>query len=69
MMYIITDIVYSLLRLFLSTESVVASLLMVVIVAIFGVLMYVYLAYRSKLIYRIFGEQANKIKQKLRLPF
>lgn len=68
-MYIVTTNVYKILQLFLSTESVFASLLMVVIVAAFGVLIYVYLAYRSKLIYRIFGNQAVRIKQKLRLPF
>ena len=69
MMYIVTTTVYRLLELFLSTESVFASLLMVVIVAVLGILVYVYLAFRSKLIYRLFGDQARRLKQKLKLPF
>ncbi|MCT2346674.1 putative polysaccharide biosynthesis protein [Niallia taxi] len=69
LMYVVAEIVYKLLGLFLKPESVIASLLMVGIVGIAGGLLYIYLAYRSKLVYLLLGERAASIKRKLRLPF
>ncbi|MEI2462855.1 putative polysaccharide biosynthesis protein [Niallia taxi] len=69
LMYVVAEIVYKLLGLFLKPESVISSLLMVGIVGIAGGLLYIYLAYRSKLVYLLLGERAASIKRKLRLPF
>jgi len=68
-MYIVTTILYKLLSSFLSPESVLSSILMVIVVAVIGVAIYAYLAFRTKLVYRLFGDQAVKIKRKLRIPF
>lgn len=69
LMYVGAEIVYKLLGLFLKPESVISSLLMVGIVGLTGGLLYIYLAYRSKLVYLLLGERAASIKRKLRLPF
>ncbi|MGG4409621.1 polysaccharide biosynthesis protein [Niallia taxi] len=69
LMYVGAEIVYKLLGLFLKPESVISSLLMVGIVGLAGGLLYIYLAYRSKLVYLLLGERAATIKRKLRLPF
>ncbi|MCM3215023.1 polysaccharide biosynthesis protein [Niallia taxi] len=69
LMYVGAEIVYKLLGLFLKPESVISSLLMVGIVGLAGGLLYIYLAYRSKLVYLLLGERAASIKRKLRLPF
>ncbi|MGP7818388.1 putative polysaccharide biosynthesis protein [Niallia sp. 01092] len=68
-MFISAELVYQLLNLFLSVNSLVASLLLVIMVGIVGGVTYAYLAYRTKLIYILFGDRAKRIKQKLRLPF
>ncbi|MCE4051282.1 MULTISPECIES: polysaccharide biosynthesis protein [Bacillaceae] len=69
LMFVGTEIIYTLLRLFLEPKSLISSLLMVGIVALAGGLIYAYLAYRSKLVYMLLGERAESIKRKLRLPF
>ncbi|MGG0740578.1 putative polysaccharide biosynthesis protein [Niallia taxi] len=69
LMFVGAEIVYRLLGLFLKPESVISSLLMVGIVGLAGGLLYIYLAYRSKLVYLLLGERAASIKRKLRLPF
>ena len=69
LMFIGTELIYQLLLLFLSPESKAESLLIIAISAIVGAGIYIYLSYRSKLIYFLFGERAVTIKQKLRLPF
>jgi O-antigen/teichoic acid export membrane protein len=67
-MFIGTFLSYKLLLLFLSPESTFQSLLIIVISAMVGAGIYLYLSYRSKLIYFLFGDRAVKIKQKLKLP-
>jgi O-antigen/teichoic acid export membrane protein len=68
-MYIGTMITYKLVLLFLSPDSKVESLVIIGICAIVGAGIYFYLSYRTKLVYLLFGTRADKIKQKLRLPF
>jgi O-antigen/teichoic acid export membrane protein len=69
LMFIGTELTYQLLLLIFSPESKAQSLLIIAISAIVGAGIYIYLSYRSKLIYFLFGDRAVKIKQKLRLPF
>ncbi|WP_445489369.1 putative polysaccharide biosynthesis protein [Niallia sp. 03133] len=69
MMLIGSELTYKLLTLFLSTKSVAASFIIVILTGLLGVIIYAYLAYRTKLIYILFGERAVSIKRKLRLPF
>lgn len=68
-MFIGTKLMYSLLVLFLSPSSTIQSLLIILICAVVGAIIYFYLGYRSKLIYFLFGKKADRLKQKLRLPF
>ncbi len=68
-MFIGTKLMYSLLVLFLSPSSTIESLLIILICAVVGAIIYFYLGYRSKLIYFLFGKKADRLKQKLRLPF
>lgn len=68
-MMIGAEVVYKLLTLFLSTNSVLASFLLLIITALMGSVLYVFLAYRTKLIYILFGDRAERIKRKLHLPF
>lgn len=62
-------ITYQLLLLVLSPASKVQSLLIIGICALVGAGIYIYLAFRSKLVYLLFGQRAENIKRKLRLPF
>jgi len=55
--------------LFLSPASKIQSLIIIALSAFVGAGIYVFLAYRSKLVYRLFGQRAHSMKQKLRLPF
>lgn len=68
-MFIGCELIYRLLSMFLSANSVVSSLLLVVVVALVGIVLYAYLGYRSKLINKLLGERAARLKTKLRLPF
>jgi O-antigen/teichoic acid export membrane protein len=62
-------ITYKLSLLFLSPDTKLESLVIIGLSALVGAGIYVYLAYRSKLVYLLFGERAKTVKQKLRLPF
>ena len=69
LMFIGTELSYQLLLLFLSPESKTQSLIIILISALVGAGIYIYLSYRTKLIYFLFGDRAIKVKKKLRLPF
>ncbi|HLO12580.1 MAG TPA: polysaccharide biosynthesis protein [Pseudoneobacillus sp.] len=56
------------LSLFLSPESKLQSILIICICAIVGAVIYFYLGFKSRLVYFLFGERADRIKEKLRLP-
>ena len=58
---------YKLLTLFLSPESVWQSLVMILICAIVGVVIYGYLGMKSKLVNFLFGEKVERLKGKLHL--
>ncbi|HYK72437.1 MAG TPA: polysaccharide biosynthesis C-terminal domain-containing protein, partial [Pseudoneobacillus sp.] len=62
-----SSIAYWILTLFLSTESKFQSIIIIGVCAIVGAAVYFYLAFRSKLVYLLFGERAVRIKEKLRL--
>ncbi|MCA1038744.1 polysaccharide biosynthesis protein [Bacillus infantis] len=64
-----TAVTYKLLTLFLSPVSTIQSLVIIVICAGVGAAIYFYLAFRTRLIYFLFGQRVEKIKQKLRLRF
>ncbi|MEH7502184.1 polysaccharide biosynthesis protein [Neobacillus drentensis] len=64
-----TEIVYKLLLLFLSPASKGQSVLLIVISAGVGAVIYFYLGLKSGLVNRLFGDRVDKIKQKLRLRF
>jgi O-antigen/teichoic acid export membrane protein len=68
-MFVGAFITYRLLILVLSPESKIESLVIIAVCALVGAAIYGYLAFRSKLVYLLFGERAEKMKQKLRLPF
>jgi hypothetical protein len=68
-MFVGTFATYKLLLLFLSPASKSQSLIIIGICALVGAGIYVFLSYRTKLVYLLFGQRAEKIKQKLRLPF
>jgi O-antigen/teichoic acid export membrane protein len=58
---------YGLLTLFLSPESKLQSIFIIVVCAVIGASIYFYLAFKSKLAYFLFGDKAIKLKEKLRL--
>lgn len=58
---------YKVISLFLTPQSVWQSILMVLVCAVVGVIVYGYLGLRSKLADLLFGQKINKIKQKLHL--
>lgn len=62
-----TFIAYEGVTLFLSPSGKLSSILIIVICAIVGVGIYFYLSLRSKLIYILFGNKVDKLKQKLHL--
>ncbi|NMD72744.1 polysaccharide biosynthesis protein [Bacillus sp. DNRA2] len=55
--------------LFLSPASKLQSLIIIGLTAAVGAAIYIFLAYRSKLVYLLFGQRAHAVKRKLRLPF
>ncbi|MGD6840960.1 putative polysaccharide biosynthesis protein [Bacillus infantis] len=64
-----TALSYKLLTLFLSPASTIQSLIIIFICAGIGAAIYFYLAFRTRLIYFLFGQRVEKIKQMLRLRF
>ncbi|MEH7304373.1 putative polysaccharide biosynthesis protein [Neobacillus drentensis] len=64
-----TEIVYKLLLLFLSPASKSQSVLLIVLSAGVGAVIYFYLGLKSGLVNRLFGDRVDRIKQKLRLRF
>lgn len=58
---------YKILLLFLSPESTLQSLIMIMITAIVGIVIYGYLGLKSKLANLLFGTRVEKVKKKLRL--
>lgn len=62
-------VTFKLSLLFLSPASKIQALVIIALSALVGAGIYVFLAYRSKLVYRLFGQRAHSVKQKLRLPF
>ncbi|TYS45316.1 putative polysaccharide biosynthesis protein [Bacillus infantis] len=64
-----TSVSYKLLTLFLSPASTIQSLIIIFICAGIGAAIYFYLAFRTRLVYFLFGQRVEKIKQKLRLRF
>ncbi|MEH6908718.1 putative polysaccharide biosynthesis protein [Neobacillus drentensis] len=64
-----TEIVYKLLLLFLSPASKGQSVLLILISAGVGAVIYFYLGLKSGLVNRLFGNRVDQIKQKLRLRF
>lgn len=64
-----TEIVYKLLLLFLSPASKSQSVLLIVLSAGVGAVIYFYLGLKSGLVDRLFGDRVDRIKQKLRLRF
>jgi O-antigen/teichoic acid export membrane protein len=62
-----TEIVYKLLLLFLSPESKGESVLLIVVSAGVGAMIYFYLGLKSGLVDRLFGERVVRLKKKLRL--
>ncbi|WP_147532668.1 putative polysaccharide biosynthesis protein [Bacillus marasmi] len=60
---------FKLSLLFLSPDSKFQSLVIIGLTALVGAGIYIYLAYRSKLVYLLFGQRAHSVKRKLRLPF
>jgi hypothetical protein len=67
LMWVGTEIVYKLLLLFLSPESKGESVLLIVVSAGVGAMIYFYLGLKSGLVDRLFGERVVRLKKKLRL--
>lgn len=63
-----TSIVYKLLLMFLSPESKFQSIMIIVICAAVGAVIYFYLGLKSGLVNKLFGDRVDRIKKKLRLP-
>lgn len=67
-MWVATMLTLKLLELFLTPESKLQSFIMIILCALVGAGVYFYLGLKTKLVYRLFGNQVDRIKQKLRLP-
>ncbi|NHM33110.1 putative polysaccharide biosynthesis protein [Neobacillus terrae] len=63
-----TFMVYKVLLLFLSPASAMQSILIIIICAMVGAVIYLYLSFKTKLINLLFGDRVERIKKKLRLP-
>lgn len=68
-MSVVTRGVFQLLSLLLAPDLRLQALIIILICAVVGAGVYFYLSFRSKLVYFLFGTKADKLKQKLRLPF
>lgn len=58
---------YKVISLFLTPHSVVQSIIMVLLCAFVGIIIYGYLGFRTRLVDLLFGQKVNRIKQKLHL--
>jgi hypothetical protein len=67
-MWVGTELTYKLLSLFLTTESKLQSLIIILICVIVGAGIYFFLGLKTRLVYRLFGDRVDNIKKKLRLP-
>lgn len=67
-MWAMAAITFKLLTLFLSPASRFQSIIIVGSCALVGATLYFYLSFKTRLIYFLFGDKVNRIKQKLRLP-
>ncbi|MDP4085925.1 MAG: polysaccharide biosynthesis protein [Bacillota bacterium] len=67
-MWVGTEVTYMILRLFLSPQSKFQSLIMILICAIVGSGIYFYLGFKTRFIYRLFGERVNNVVKKLKIP-
>lgn len=67
-MWVAAELVLKLLELFLTPESKIQSLIIIILCGLVGAGVYFYLGLRTKLVYRLFGNQVDRIKRKLRLP-
>ncbi|MDP4171524.1 MAG: polysaccharide biosynthesis protein [Bacillota bacterium] len=63
-----TESVYRVLLMFLSPASKSQSLLIILISASVGGVLYLYLGLKTRLVYRLFGDKVDRIMKKLRLP-
>ncbi|MDQ0272247.1 putative polysaccharide biosynthesis protein [Cytobacillus purgationiresistens] len=66
-MLAVTAAMYKLITLFLSPESNIQSIFIVVICAAAGAGIYFYLAYKSKLVFFLFGDRVDNLLRKLKL--
>jgi O-antigen/teichoic acid export membrane protein len=66
-MWVGTEVVYQLLLLFLTPASKFQSLLIILVCAAIGAVIYFYLGLKSGLVNRLFGDRVDRIKRKLRL--
>ncbi|WP_062354860.1 putative polysaccharide biosynthesis protein [Bacillus kwashiorkori] len=64
-MLVVVFFVYKFLHFFLSPESIIPSVLIILVCVIFAVVVYFYLGLKSKLIQLILGDQVQKIKRRL----
>ncbi|WML45713.1 polysaccharide biosynthesis protein [Neobacillus sp. PS3-40] len=67
-MWLGTELTFTVMKLFLSPQSKVQSLLMILICGVVGSGIYFYLSLKTKLVYRLFGDKVDSIKRKLHLP-
>ena len=58
---------YKLLTLFLTPETVGQSLIIIIVCALVGIVIYGYLGFKTRLIDILFGDKVEKVKQKLHL--
>lgn len=66
-MLLFTGGVYQVLSLFLSTSKKLDSMIIIIITAIVGVLVYASLSFKSKLVYILFGNKVRRLLEKLRI--
>ncbi|MBB6445760.1 putative polysaccharide biosynthesis protein [Bacillus benzoevorans] len=67
LMFLGAGAVYQIFTLFLTTESVWESLIIILVCALVGLLIYSYLGLRSKLVNLLFGDKVDRLKKKLHL--
>ena len=66
-MAVVVLLVYKLLTLFLTTDSKIQSLIIVIICGGIGAVVYGYMGLRSKLADKLFGDRLQRIKSKLHI--
>ncbi|WAA10072.1 putative polysaccharide biosynthesis protein [Fervidibacillus albus] len=64
-MFIAVYLFYQFTALFLSTESRIQSMIMILLSALVGVIVYFYLSVKSKLLYFLFPDQRKKIEHRI----